>query len=293
LGSLAALQYRRQHPARVRSRALAGVATPAQKLPLQFAAAAQAALDVLVTDCAADRACRTAFPDLRGDIAAVLARFEKGPVTFDLPGATGEGSERVTMSRHVFAERLRLMLYELRSASHVPLVLHRAARGDWLPFARATRSSLGGRSPAVALGMYFTVTCSESVATITEDDILRESRGTFVGEERTRRHVRACREWPRGAVPPEFHAPVASPVPVLMLSGERDPATPAHFATEAARSLPNSRQILIRNGAHAYFNGCLRDIVADFVAKGSARDLDLRCVETLRRPPFATRLPRV
>jgi pimeloyl-ACP methyl ester carboxylesterase len=157
-GSLAALQYLRQHPARVRSLALAGVATPAQKLPLQFAAGAQAALDVLVTDCAAD---------------------------------------------------------------------HRAARGDWLPFARATRSSLGGRSLAVALGMYLTVTCSESVATISEDDIVRESRDTFVGEARTRRHVRACREWPRGAVPREFHAPVAAAAPVLMLSGERDPATPA------------------------------------------------------------------
>lgn len=42
---------------------------------------------------------------------------------------------------------------------------------------------------------YLTLTCSESVAVISEDDIVRESRGSFVGEDRTRVHVRACQEW--------------------------------------------------------------------------------------------------
>jgi len=98
----------------------------------------QAALDHAIADCAGDEACQRAFPDLRTDVAAVFAQLEAGPVTFDLPGPAGQGSERVRMSRAVFAERLRLMLYTLRSARRVPLVLHRAARGDWAPFARAT-----------------------------------------------------------------------------------------------------------------------------------------------------------
>jgi pimeloyl-ACP methyl ester carboxylesterase len=287
-GSLAAMQYLRQHPARVRSLALAGVATPAQKLPLQFVAGAQAALDHAIADCAGDEACQRAFPDLRTDVAAVFAQLDAGPVTFDLPGPAGQGSERVRMSRAVFAERLRLMLYTLRSARRVPLVLHRAARGDWAPFARATSPTLTGGSAAFAMGMYLTVTCSESVAAISEDDIVREARGSFVGEDRVRVHMRACQEWPRGRIPDGFYAPVTSPAPVLMLSGELDAATPAHFAGAAARSLPNSRQILIRNAAHWYFEDCLRDLMADFIAKGSARELDARCVETLRRPPFVT-----
>jgi pimeloyl-ACP methyl ester carboxylesterase len=135
--------------------------------------------------------------------------------------------------------------------------------------------------------MYLSVTCSESIPAITEDDIARETRGTFLDAERTRLHVRACREWARGEIPAGYYAPVVSDVPVLMLSGELDAATPAHYATEAARTLPNARQVLIRNVAHDYFADCLRDLVADFVARGSARDLDTRCVETLRRPPFA------
>src|SRR2546430_15895376 len=97
-GALAALQYLRQHPSRVRSLALSGVATPAQKLPLQFAGGAQAALDHVIADCAADEACRRAFPDLAADVAAVLARFADGPVSFDFSAADGQASEPVTMS---------------------------------------------------------------------------------------------------------------------------------------------------------------------------------------------------
>jgi hypothetical protein len=76
-----------------------------------------------------------------------------------------------------------------------------------------------------------------------------------------------------------------------MLSGELDAATPAHFARDAARPLPNSRQIAIRNAAHDYGEDCLRDLVADFFVRGSVRDLDARCVETLRRPAFVTEPP--
>lgn len=290
-GSLAALQYLRQHSVRVRSLALSGVATPAQKLPLQFAGGAQAALDHLMADCAADEACHRAFPYLKTEAAAVFARFTTGAVTFDLPTAAGQGRERVSMSRAVFAERLRLMLYDLRSASRVPLVLHRAAQGDWIPFARATTRSLIGSSTSHALGMYLTVTCSESIPVIGEEDIVRASRGSFVGEDRTRVHVRACQEWARGRIPAAFHTPVASPAPVLMLSGELDPATPARYGAAAARSLSGSHQVLIRNAAHWYFSDCLRDLVADFIARGSANELDTRCVEALRRPPFVTELP--
>jgi pimeloyl-ACP methyl ester carboxylesterase len=138
--------------------------------------------------------------------------------------------------------------------------------------------------------MYLTVTCSETVAIITEQDIVRESRNTFVGEYRTRTHVRACQEWPRAHVPPSYYEPVASDVPVLMLSGELDAATPAHLGAVAARSLPNSRQVLIPNAAHGDSDDCMRNIVAEFLSKGSARDLDVACVKVRRRPPFITDL---
>ena len=190
------------------------------------------------------------------------------------------------MSRGVFVERLRLMLYDLERASRVPLVIHQAGRGDWVPFATF---SPGGATSGVS-AMYLTVTCSETVSRITEEDIVRESRDTVVGEYQTRTHVRACQEWPPGDIPPSYYEPVTSDAPVLMLSGELDAATPPHFARTASRSLPNSRQIVMRNAAHAYWYDCMQTLVAEFLARGSARELDTRCVRELRRPPFVTEL---
>ena len=191
------------------------------------------------------------------------------------------------MSRGVFVERLRLMLYDLEGASRVPFVIHRAAQGDWAPFAVASPVGVIAGTSA----MYLTVTCSETVARITEEDIARETRDTFVGDSRTRAHVRACQEWPRGDIPAGYFEPVRSDVPVLIFSGELDAATPARFASEAARSLPNSRQILIRNAAHADWSDCLQSLALDFIARGSARDLDTTCVLALRRPAFVTDPP--
>jgi pimeloyl-ACP methyl ester carboxylesterase len=283
-GAHAALQYLRQHPRRVRSMTIVGVSTPAAKQPLTFARAAQDAMDRLIEDCGADTACRRAFPSLAADFETVLRAFDNGPVTFQMVNPARALTETVSMSRGVFVERLRLMLYDLESASRVPYVIHRAAHGDWLPF--ATRSPTGVAAGVSA--MYLTVTCSETMPRITEEDVVRESRDTFVGEYRTRTHMRACAQWPRGDVPPAFYEPVRGAAPVLMLSGELDPATPPHLATTAARALPNSRQVVIRNAAHAYWYGCMQTMVAEFVAKASARDLDIACVRELRRPPFIT-----
>jgi pimeloyl-ACP methyl ester carboxylesterase len=161
-------------------------------------------------------------------------------------------------------------------------------QGDWAPFVAATRGGVTASVPA----MYLTITCSETVSQITEEDLVRETRDTFVGEYRTRRHMQACQEWPRSDVPASFYDPVVSDVPVLMLSGELDPATPPHFAATAARSLSNGRQVLMRNAAHAYWYPCMQRLVAEFIAKGSARELDVTCAQQLARPPFATTSPR-
>jgi hypothetical protein len=74
-----------------------------------------------------------------------------------------------------------------------------------------------------------------------------------------------------------------------MLSGELDAATPPQYATAAARTLPNARQVLIGNAAHDYSDDCSRDLTAAFFERGSAQGLDTRCVSDLRRPPFLTR----
>src|SRR5262249_18292674 len=188
-----------------------------------------------------------------------------------------------------FVERVRLLLYTTTFARFVPLVVHAAYRNDWLPF--ETLAVQYNPGSILARGMYFTVTCSEGVPFISEGDIAAETRGSFVGDERVRAPIDACREWVKGAIPRSFLDPVRSDVPVLIFSGEADGSTPPWFGASLLRHLPNARQITARYYGHQLDSPCLWDVLDQFIRKGSARAVDASCAEQIRRPPFATEIP--
>jgi pimeloyl-ACP methyl ester carboxylesterase len=290
-GTTVALAYLRKYGRHVRSTILAGVAPTDLKLPLPFAKGAQYAIDHLIGDCAADTACRAAFPNLRAEFTSVLDRLAKSPASIKLINPLTQTVQSVSLGRGVFAERLRMMLYGRDPASLVPLLIHRAYQGDFKPFVMAALPQARAIYQSLSLGMYFSVTCSESVPFITEEDVRRETDGTFLGDYRVRVHQRACREWPRAAVPRQFTSAVKSDASVLLLSGEVDPASPHWLGSEVARHLPNSLQASIPYEGHSYFSACISDITAEFISKGSTRGLNTSCLQSVRRPPFITTLP--
>ena len=283
-GTLAAQVYMRQHPDRVRSAFLIGVATPGFRLPLPFARAAQNALERMFVDCAADPACRTAFPDLRNEFAAVLARFDRGPIAVKkIDPATGR-VRPVTLEREL-RRRLRAVLFDQRGP------FHSARRAPGVPGRLRSIQTMATRrvgGAAASRGMYFSVTCSEMTPFITEEEIDAETRGTFLGDRRVRAHLAACREWPRGRVPRSFLDPVRSTIPVVLFSGDADGATPAWFAEAAVRFLPNGLQIKAPHTGHQIDGPCTWDLMQACVRNPSVRELDAACVEKSQRPPFAT-----
>lgn len=288
-GTFAAQVYMRQHPEHVRSVFLVGVATPDIKQPLLFPRSAQHAMDMLFADCAADDICKHQFPNLEKEFAAVLSRFDQGPVEVGMIDPPSRQTVQVKVFRSSFVEQIRLAMYGTGTQRFMPFIIHRAYANDYVPFEEmAIRANPG---PGVARGMYFTVTCSEGVPFITDREIVDETRGTFVGEERVRRHIRACQEWPKGDIPSGYINLVKSDLPVLMISGEVDGASPPWFGERALKVLPNGRQLKIRYLGHQMDDPCLRDIFKIFIASGSAKDLDTSCTEAIRRPAWATEMP--
>jgi len=84
---------------------------------------------------------------------------------------------------------------------------------------------------------------------------------------------------------------VESQTPVLLLSGEVDPASPHWIGAEVARHLPNGRQVTVPDGGHGYFSPCISGMTSAFMSRGSVNGLDSSCLQGVRRPPFATTLP--
>ena len=214
-GTIAAEIYMRQHPDHIRAVLLGGVANPAVKQPLYFARGAQHSWERLVEDCKADDACRTAYPDLQKEFDAVRARFDKGPITAELVNPVTKQPEMVKIARGSFYENIRIMLYTAPGASYIPLLIHKAYQNDFVTFEAIADRFYPGK--IISRGMYMTVTCSESIPFITEDDIQKETKGTFVTDYRVRVHAEACKDWVKGDIPKSYINQVDSNLPVLLI----------------------------------------------------------------------------
>lgn len=287
-GTTLALVYLRRHPRSVRSMVLTGIAPPSYRNPLFLAQSVDHSLNRVFEDCSADKPCTEAFPHLRGEFEEILAALDKQAAGAEVANPVNNKMQSVSINRSRFLDQLRLLLYEQQLSQFVPLAIHFAHGGDWSPFVRL--SFLAGKNLAVQIprGLYFSVVCSEDVPFITEEDIRKETAGTFIGDSKVREFIAACKEWPKARVAPAFIGPVKSGVPVLLFSGDLDPVTPPKFGEEVVRNLPNGKHVIFRNAAHTTGSDCADKLTSEFIAAGSPAGLDSSCADEVKRPPFVT-----
>ncbi len=290
-GTRAALTYLRRHPASVRTATLEGIVRPDERYPLGSARYAQDALDGLIVECQGDPTCRGAFPALRQDVDAVLKRVADPaqPVQVELTDPETGQPVKLRLTGTGLAQTLRYMLYSVVDAARLPLEVHLAAQGDWKPLALTARLQ-GSIFDEQAEGFFQSVTCAEDVAFIHDDEIAAAVAGTFLGDFRVRRQKEACAGWPTRDLGPDVQSPVVSDVPVLLLSGERDAATPAANGERVARTLKRSRHVVIPDSAHGTDGmegeDCEAGLIAAFIDAGAAEGLDTSCVARMQRPDF-------
>jgi hypothetical protein len=269
----------------VRTVTLHGVLSLSQRNPLYSPRDAQRSLDHLLSDCAAEGACAKAFPNLRQDLQTVFDRLDQTPAKIRVSDPLTSNDLEVEISRAVFAGGLRRLLYNSDSRPAVPLMINRTLAGDFKPFESVISQALD-LEKILSLGMYLSVTCAEDVSLIQRKDIVRATRGSFLGSTVIDSLVRVCEEWPRGRLPAAYNSPVRSNAPVLIFSGELDPQTPPLWGAEIARHLPNSLHIVMRGIAHVPFPDCEVEILSQFISKGSTKGLDTQCVQELQHPAF-------
>lgn len=288
-GTRAALVYLRQHPDRVRTVILDGVAPMSLYLPLYMPRDGQRALDLLFEHCEKDANCAKAFPDLKKRVEALLERMAQAPEKVKVAHPLTGVPEELTLTRRVFLQMLFGQLYSPEVATLVPLMLDRATRGDWAPFIALSQGLSGGMSSSISQGMFFSVVCAEDAPFITDEAIERETKGTWFGAQQVRNLLEPCKVWPKGTVPEGYREPVVSSVPTLILSGELDPVTPPSWGEEAKKTLSRSLHVVVPGVGHnTAVLGCVQSLMADFVKQGTVDGLKSPCASELARPPFFT-----
>lgn len=296
-GTRAALEYIRRYPRRVRTASLYGVVPPSLAMPQHFARDAQTALDAVIRECGADTECRTAFPQLASEVSTVLQRLATEPVRVTLEHPRAGRDVTVTLGYDMFAETLRYMLYSSVDAALIPAAIHQAAGGDFTWWARRALRERGAMTGKGNFdGVYLAITCAEDIPRTDPERETAEAKGTFLGDYRMRQQRAACAAWGRAPVPRDFSSPVSSTAAVLLVTGANDPVTPPHHATAAARTLPNSLNVLVPFGAHGLNGlegiGCVDRLRHDLIERGTVVGLDTTCIATIKRRGFPTELPR-
>ena len=193
------------------------------------------------------------------------------------------------MTADTLGVSMRFLSYASETQAMIPLLVHEAlTTGDLTRLATQALLVMTGLNEMLSKGMELSVMCSEDYPFM---DFSADYSTTLMGNLLLEIIGLQCGIWPRGEVAEDFHQPVVSDVPVLLMSGERDPVTPPSYAAQAAETFSNSLNLVANGQSHSVMkNICLRDITTEFIEKGSVEDLDLSCVENILPAPFFTSL---
>jgi pimeloyl-ACP methyl ester carboxylesterase len=167
-------------------------------------------------------------------------------------------------------------------------MIHRAHAGDWSPIVNSIQAGAAGAASEYSFGLFFAITCNDDVAFIREEDIERETRGTFLGDYRIRQQQAACKFFPKVS-PPTDRTPPKSSVPALFVSGANDAASPAWFTQRVAANFSERAEVVVAGHGHTEWNDCIARLYEQFVRDGSVRNVRGKTCEAVPRPPFKTK----
>ena len=281
-GSRAALAYLQAFPATTRTVIIDAVAPTAIALPSFTERDASASLEKIFQDCAADKQCKQAFPELAQHYSELLERLSS-PQPVTVVNDADFSRLETTLADFEFINILRQVLYSREAQRLIPFIIEQAWQGNYKPLFSLTAQYSQNQ---INQGMFLSVICNEDYPFIdqaaqTRTDYLLESSmfNSFVYE--------ACAIWPKREVPAFYFEAVSEDKPVLIFSGTLDPITPPLWGEMVAETLPDARHFILEGFAHGTpFTQCTATIMNSFIEAGTLADLDGECVERFARRPF-------
>ena len=282
-GTRMAQQYLKAHPASVRSVVLDSVVSNQAVLGEDFAANLDDALKRDFALCTAVAACKQRFGDSMQTLDQLRDALRANPhkVSFRDP-ETYQTVER-PLSEFSLASVVRMFAYEPETAALLPLSINAAAHGDVGPLLGQAKLLSGDLSGDMNNGMSMSVICSEDA------DLLQprpQDQNTILGNQLIDAIKAQCAVWPHGRRPDDFHAPLKSDKPILMLSGELDPVTPPRYGAQILPGLADARQLVFKGQGHSLLGrGCMPQLLGKFVDQPDLKALDAGCLDKLGATP--------
>lgn len=214
----------------------------------------QKSLDLLYADCAAQRQCAGAYPDLAGDMKTAVERLRAAPVMLTLKQPDGPKVLKVPLTDALYLQIVEYMLVSGTWVPFLPGVINDAAAGGTKLLSHvATRFLFSAYWHTDANALLLSTLCREEVPFNTEAALKTalDAHPLLRGMEPDALLRVSCTVWPVGKAPAAFRKTVSSDVPALLINGAYDTRTPPAFAEGAAAGLTRAYRIVLRNRGHS------------------------------------------
>nr|NIP19314.1 alpha/beta hydrolase [Xanthomonadales bacterium]NIX14100.1 alpha/beta fold hydrolase [Xanthomonadales bacterium] len=216
-GTRSAQVYLRGYPQAVRTVTLDSVLPMPLALGQEHARMLDRAVAEVFEDCRAEATCNRLFPGHEDELNALLEGLRAEPrwITITHP-TTGEPRD-IRLTAETLAVAIRFLSYASETQALLPLLVHEALNtGELERLAVQAMLVMTGLNEMLARGMELSVVCSEDFPYM---DLDADDGDTLIGNVFLEAIEAQCRVWPRGEVADDFHEPVISDVPALLLSG--------------------------------------------------------------------------
>lgn len=287
-GTRAGLVYMRMYPESIRSVVLDSVGPIEVPIGL-FGQSSARSFNLLLKNCQKEPSCQQAFPQLEQEFKALLIRIEKAPAQVNIAHPRLGTQTKFVISKAKLLGTIRSQLYSVTTRSLVPLIIHQAYLGNYMPLAGLVAQTEGGQG--IYIGLLFNITCNEDYPRISASDFDRDANNNFGGDDSHFSFKMVCPLWPQYRPSEAFYEPVTADIPTLILSGDLDPVTPPSNGEYSANSLPNNHHIVVKNASHTVaMSTCASDLVSEFLTSLKPKMLDESCLDDIPNESFMTTL---
>jgi pimeloyl-ACP methyl ester carboxylesterase len=282
-GTRVAQQYAARYPQSVRAMVLDGPVPNRLALLSEHARNLERTLQALFDACRASPACAAHFGNPTATLYRLRDALRAHPRAVELRDPVTFGALHLTFTAQDLAAIVRFYAYNPASAALLPLMLHEADVGNFAPLLGQKKWLAEDLGDHITSGMELSVVCAEDA------DLLAprpEDEATLLGNELITQVRAACAFWPHEPRPANFHAPLVSSVPTLVLAGELDPVTPPAYGGEIVRHLSHARLLVAPGQGHGVSRvGCMPELLREFIARPDPQALDAACLQRLGPMP--------
>jgi pimeloyl-ACP methyl ester carboxylesterase len=282
-GTRMAQQYLRRYPNSVRSAVLDSAVPNQVVLGEDFAGNLDDALKRDFAGCLAVPSCKQRFGDSMQTLYQLRDALRANPHTVSFRDPQTYKTVERPLTEFSLASVVRMFAYQSETAALLPLSIDAAAHGDVGPLLGQSNLLSNDLSGDMNSGMSMSVICSEDA------DLLQprpQDQNTILGNHLIDSIKAQCDVWPHGTRPADFHAPLKSDKPILILSGQFDPVTPPRYGETILAGLSNGRQLVFKGQGHSLLSrGCMPQLLGRFIDKPDPKQLDTACLDKLGPTP--------